>query len=508
MNLETHNKTNANDLYIVIKGGLGNQLFQIACGLQTAKTYKKTLKINKQLIFSNHHQNNDINKTLSVLKTLFPKIEVCDSNLSNLDFYYLKENPINSFTKTNDIKNCFNIYANVVLEGYFINYKYIPDDFYNIVKPHLKSHTLSYDFYNTYFIHIRLGDYLKHDIYLIDLSNYYNHSISQIKTKNKLAKFIVCTNQKNDTFYQIVNNFPKDISFIIQNSTDDEFDTLCLMSSCCGGVCSNSTFSYMGALFQEDKNKDFIYMPYPYVKFKEGRTKENVPIDMYPPWCTIYNTLTNNERICLKKNVFYINLEHRTDRKEHVERELSELGWEYTRFNAVRLPNNPALGCTLSHLKILEHAREKGLDYVVVVEDDICFKNKPLFLENLNKVLSSGKHFDVCLLSGNLLPPYKDFNEGAIQVSHSQTTTGYIVEKHYYETLINNIKTGANLLLRNPLHRNLYAIDMYWLQLQKKDVWIIIIPLTVTQIESYSDIEKKHVDYTKMMLHYKMHLSS
>ena len=208
------------------------------------------------------------------------------------------------------------------------------------------------------------------------------------------------------------------------------------------------------------------------------------------------------------KNVFYINLEHRTDRKEHVERELTELEWEFTRFNAVRLPNSPALGCTLSHLKILEHAKVNNLDYVIIVEDDICFTNKPLFLENLNKVLSSGKHFDVCVISGNLVPPYSNFiKDCAIKVAHSQTTTGYLVKKHYYDTLINNIKTGANLLLRNPSKPNLYAIDMYWLQLQKRDTWIIVVPLTVTQIESYSDIEKRNVDYSKVMLHYKMHLS-
>lgn len=129
------------------------------------------------------------------------------------------------------------------------------------------------------------------------------------------------------------------------------------------------------------------------------------------------------------RNVFYINLEHRIDRKEHVERELTELGWKFSRFNAVRMPSNPALGCTLSHLKILENAKKDNLEHVVIVEDDICFTNKQLFLENLNNVLTSGKHFDVCVLSGNLLPPYKQFiKNSAIQVSHSQTTTGYIVK--------------------------------------------------------------------------------
>lgn len=204
------------------------------------------------------------------------------------------------------------------------------------------------------------------------------------------------------------------------------------------------------------------------------------------------------------ENVFYINLEHRTDRKEHVERELTQLGWKYTRFNAIKMPRNPALGCTLSHLKILDMAKANDLDYVIIVEDDILFTDKPLFLKNFNEVLLSGKQFDVCILSGNLLPPYSQFlSNSAIRVSHSQTTTGYMVQRHYYDTLINNIREGANLLLRNPTMRDYYAIDMYWLQLQKIHTWIIVVPLTVTQTESYSDIEGRTVNYTRSMLHLK-----
>ena len=52
--------------------------------------------------------------------------------------------------------------------------------FHNInITPNDKK-LLDFNFTNTYFIHIRLGDYLKCDMYLIDLKKYYNYCIITI----------------------------------------------------------------------------------------------------------------------------------------------------------------------------------------------------------------------------------------------------------------------------------------------------------------------------------------
>jgi hypothetical protein len=44
-----------------------------------------------------------------------------------------------------------------------------------------------------------------------------------------------------------------------------------------------------------------------------------------------------------------------------------------------------------------------------------------------------------------------------------------------------------------------FAIDKYWFCLQQCDKWYLIIPLTVIQRESYSDIEKKITNYKNVM---------
>ena len=50
------------------------------------------------------------------------------------------------------------------------------------------------------------------------------------------------------------------------------------------------------------------------------------------------------------KHAFYINLEKRSDRKEKVEKELSNIGISAQRFNAIQLTQG-AVGCSLSHIK-------------------------------------------------------------------------------------------------------------------------------------------------------------
>ena len=198
------------------------------------------------------------------------------------------------------------------------------------------------------------------------------------------------------------------------------------------------------------------------------------------------------------KNVLYINLEARTDRKEQVEQQLNTIGLKGERFNAIRLTNG-AIGCSMSHLKCLEIAKERGWDHVLIVEDDIQFLDPSLFVKQFNSFLNNAREYDVVLLAGNNVPPYQTIDDTCVKVSSCQTTTGYMVQRHYFDTLINNIKTGINMLMRNPERPNLYAIDQYWFELQRKHNWFLIIPLTVTQRPGYSDIEKRQINYNHLM---------
>jgi len=201
------------------------------------------------------------------------------------------------------------------------------------------------------------------------------------------------------------------------------------------------------------------------------------------------------------KHVFYINLEHRLDRKTHVTQQLETIGLNHVaqRFNAIKMENG-AIGCSMSHLTLLQNAIRNRLDHILIVEDDIQFLNPELFKTQINTFLERhNNEWDVILLAGNNMPPYQQIDNMCVKVSQCQTTTGYLVNGHYIQKLLDNVKTGLTNLLHTPKQHTLYAIDKYWFNLQKIDRWFLIIPLTVVQREDYSDIEKKVINYKSVM---------
>lgn len=212
----------------------------------------------------------------------------------------------------------------------------------------------------------------------------------------------------------------------------------------------------------------------------------------------------NEKKDCYSKlleNTIFINLNERTDRLEHILNELPKIGIKNAeRFNAIRTKNG-AVGCTLSHIKCLEIAKQNNYPHVFICEDDITFLNPDIFKKSLQKFANSNYYneFDVLLLAGNNCPPFEKSNDYCIRISNCRTTTGYVVKQRYYDKLIQNFKDGVRNLIREPENKNQYAVDMFWRTLQINDKWYLIIPLTVVQKEGYSDIENRLTNYKHLM---------
>ena len=221
------------------------------------------------------------------------------------------------------------------------------------------------------------------------------------------------------------------------------------------------------------------------------------------------NNINNMNNVSSIQNALYINLESRKDRRTHVEAQLAALkNAEHNgmpnlvaeRFNAIKHVIHGAIGCSMSHMRCIQIAKERGWDHVLICEDDVLFTNVPLFLEQLAKFMATVPAWDVVLLAGNNIPPFRVVNNACIQVNHCQTTTAYIVRSHYYDALIANYRAGLNKLMRNPTQKLDYAIDRYWFELQLRDRWFLITPLSVVQREDYSDIEQCFTNYGHLML--------
>jgi glycosyl transferase family 25 len=194
--------------------------------------------------------------------------------------------------------------------------------------------------------------------------------------------------------------------------------------------------------------------------------------------------------------IFYINLEHRKDRKEQIEHELEimSLNQNTERFEAIN--KKPGIvGCGYSHLAVLKLAKERNYENVLILEDDFHFLVTKEELEfELSRFFESIKEFDVCMLSYNV-NEWKDtefpFVKKALNV---QTASAYIVHKRFYDSLIRLYEEAIPTLERTGIHW-IYANDQIWKQLQPANVWYCFSRRLGRQRPSYSDNSESFQDY-------------
>lgn len=203
---------------------------------------------------------------------------------------------------------------------------------------------------------------------------------------------------------------------------------------------------------------------------------------------------------------YYINLDHRDDRKILIEEEFKKLNIEsFTRVPAIYTPNEGALGCLGSHIKALE-AASLTCDAIWICEDDIEFK---VDMSRLNSYIIEFMNSDASLLCLG----YNSRNEIEYSplLKHSkdiQTASCYIVKSAFRPILlefwksvsvfrINQVEHPSKHIYMNlPINKAEYEVsDQSWKVLQQSYVFVIPKTRCVIQRSSYSDIEKRVVNY-------------
>lgn len=181
--------------------------------------------------------------------------------------------------------------------------------------------------------------------------------------------------------------------------------------------------------------------------------------------------------------IIYINLAAATERNENMKKTLSHFPAEKVmRFEAIT-NDKGYIGCSQSHIECLKLAIENNWKNVLILEDDAEFTRKG---EHLQELLTNP--YDVILLGGTFHKV--DSNH---RVTSACTTTAYIVNNHYYSTLLNNFTEGLQKLIETDIYET-FAIDQFWKQLQQKDRWFLV--HMIIQTPGYSYIQKTYVDYT------------
>ena len=199
------------------------------------------------------------------------------------------------------------------------------------------------------------------------------------------------------------------------------------------------------------------------------------------------------------KNIFYINLEKRIDRKEHIENEFKKLDVFAERINGIYDEKKGILGCVKSHILCLSLAIERNYDNIMIIEDDMKF----IFDRNevdkkINYFVDKIKSWDVLLLAG-VTNHIKFIDIGISKVIDVQAGICYIVNKHYMKILKEELEESAKQLSITSLD-HIYSMDIYWKKLQKRDNWYILTPNCGYQIPSYSDA---NLSYNNIEMLYK-----
>ena len=186
----------------------------------------------------------------------------------------------------------------------------------------------------------------------------------------------------------------------------------------------------------------------------------------------------------------YINLSCRTDKRSHIENELTRYEIPFERYNAFEYPDFGCFGCAMSHLGVLKQARDNGYKNVLIMEDDFVFSlSKEMVEKQLREIFTFRPDFDVCMLSYKLQHSAETDNPNIYKILEAQTSAGYIVQQHYYDTLI-SIFENANILLLESKEHWLYANDQSWKPLQLSYNWYCFKERTGHQIPGYSDISQ------------------
>lgn len=165
--------------------------------------------------------------------------------------------------------------------------------------------------------------------------------------------------------------------------------------------------------------------------------------------------------------IIYINLNTRTDRREEMEREFRRLEIpddKILRWEAIRMAKHGALGCTLSHIAVMEYIMTlpDTVQTIMVLEDDFDFA------ENIDTVKNSLKRFleyprdkwDMVMLSYYVMER-ADYDSLVSVTLMAQRTSGYMLNRRAVPDFLANFREGSEKLANNGKNW-LHAIDVYW----------------------------------------------
>ena len=198
-------------------------------------------------------------------------------------------------------------------------------------------------------------------------------------------------------------------------------------------------------------------------------------------------------------HVFFINLEKRQDRLDHILKEFERMQFSNPpeRFDAIPTEGFGILGCTISHCEVLKLAHERKYKNVLIFEDDFEFiiPNEK-WQQILSNIFEAHVNYDVIMFSYNL-KSYEDSDEYSdlYRIKDVSTASCYLVNGDYLHSLISLYERTIPLLDETRMHW-IYANDVVWKELiDKGDRWFATKTRVGKQMASFSDHSEAFMDH-------------
>ncbi len=246
------------NLNIILKGRLGNQIYQIMTGLSYA--------INNNIPFDNIYITNYKNSIY--YSNIFQSISFLFKESINIKSIVIKDNNDLGYYNL-PFQKC----DQIIIDGYFQSYLFFEKNFEklkSILNIKLLQNKVKDEFQDLIndvdaTVHFRIGDYAKlkeyHPVLSID---YYVNAINKLNTIYPECKKILIFYEPND--YKIINknlNYLKNQfinhEFIMIDNQIEDWKQMLIMSLIKNNIIANSTFSWWSAYLNINNNNTVIY---------------------------------------------------------------------------------------------------------------------------------------------------------------------------------------------------------------------------------------------------------
>lgn len=204
--------------------------------------------------------------------------------------------------------------------------------------------------------------------------------------------------------------------------------------------------------------------------------------------------------------IYCINLDDRSDRWEVCEDMFNRYNLKVERFSGINgkqldfgfdTVKNCELAGTLSHSKVIKKAIDSKFSNVLILEDDIEFKEG--FFENFEILYKSvPPNYDILFFGGNHTGGYKKVHDNCVRCYKTFALQSYVINRKcmnmVYDNMCNMI---GQILTTNKSHTECvsFAADFLMGKLHNHLEVYSFYPNYTYQRESFSDIQQDNVFY-------------